>query len=96
MLSREEVLKIARLARLELSDAEVESYRQKLSKVLDHVRDLSQLDTADKGFVRHIPADVVALRADKAIPFGNMAALVELAPASEANQFLLPAILEAE
>lgn len=96
MLSREEVLKIAKLARLELSEPEVEVYRKKLSQVLDHVRDLAQVGAASKTFVRHIPNDVVAFREDKAIPFTNMAALVDNAPASEANQFLLPAVMDAE
>ncbi len=96
MLSREEVLKIAKLARLSLSDKEVETYQTKLSRVIEHVRDLAQVGAASKGFVRHIPTDVVALREDKAIPFNNMPGLIDIAPASEANQFLLPAILDAE
>ena len=96
MLSREEVLKIAKLARLELSEMEVETYRLKLSQVLEHVNDLKQVAAAQTGFVRHIPLDVVSVREDKAIPFPAMPALMENAPASEANQFLLPAIMEAE
>lgn len=96
MLSREEVLKIAKLARLSLSEKEVETYQTKLSRVIEHVRDLAHVGAASKSFVRHIPADVVALREDKAIAFANMPALIDLAPASEANQFLLPAILDAE
>ncbi len=96
MLSREEVLKIAKLARLELSETEVESYRKKLSQVIEHIRDLAQVGAATKAFVRHIPADVVAFREDKAIPFPNMVGLIDNAPATEANQFLLPAVMDAE
>ena len=96
MLSREEVLKIGKLARLQLSDEEVETYRVKLSQVLDHVRELAQVGGPEKNFVRHIPSDVVAFREDKALPFNNMVGLMENAPSTEANQFLLPAILDAE
>ena len=43
-LSREDVLKLARLARLTLSDEEVERYRSELSQILQYVE---QLQTAD-------------------------------------------------
>ena len=46
--------------------------------------------------MRHIPTDVVAFREDKAIAFPNMTGLMDNAPAAEANQFLLPAILDAQ
>ena len=43
-LSRDDILKLARLARLRLSDAEVETYQKELSAILEYV---AQLDTAD-------------------------------------------------
>lgn len=43
-LTREEVLKLARLARLDLTDEEVEAYRTQLSAILEYV---AQLQTAD-------------------------------------------------
>jgi aspartyl-tRNA(Asn)/glutamyl-tRNA(Gln) amidotransferase subunit C len=48
-LTPEEVDHIALLARLELSDAEKELYREQLSSILDHVARLQKLDTS------HIP-----------------------------------------
>ena len=43
-LSREDVLKLARLARLNLSDAEVEEFRSEMEKILDYVTMLQDVD----------------------------------------------------
>ena|SRR5687767_6670536 len=43
-LTRDDVLKLARLARLDLTDEEVEAFRKELSAILEYV---AQLDTAD-------------------------------------------------
>ncbi len=44
-LSREEVLKIAELARIQLSDDEVEKFATELSTILDYVEQLNEVDT---------------------------------------------------
>ena len=44
-LSRDDVLKLARLARLRLSDSEVEAYRKDLSAILEYVAHLDSADT---------------------------------------------------
>jgi aspartyl-tRNA(Asn)/glutamyl-tRNA(Gln) amidotransferase subunit C len=46
-ISRDEVLHVARLARLELSDAEVERFAEQLSAILDAVGKVSELDLSD-------------------------------------------------
>jgi aspartyl-tRNA(Asn)/glutamyl-tRNA(Gln) amidotransferase subunit C len=46
-ISREEVLHVARLARLELSDDEVTRFQEQLSAILDAVSKVSELDLAD-------------------------------------------------
>jgi len=46
MLAREQVDYVARLARLELSDAESERMATELSKVLDHIEKIRELDLA--------------------------------------------------
>lgn len=43
-LTREDVLKLAQLARLELSDAEIEEYRSELSEILQYVEQLQSVD----------------------------------------------------
>jgi aspartyl-tRNA(Asn)/glutamyl-tRNA(Gln) amidotransferase subunit C len=46
-ITREEVLHVARLARLELSDDEVARFQEQLSAILDAVSKVSELDLAD-------------------------------------------------
>ena len=46
-LTREEVLHVARLARIGLTDADVEKFREQLSSILEHFDVLSKVDTTD-------------------------------------------------
>jgi aspartyl-tRNA(Asn)/glutamyl-tRNA(Gln) amidotransferase subunit C len=46
-LSREEVLHIARLARVGLTDEDVDRLREQLSNILEHFQTLKQMDTTD-------------------------------------------------
>ena len=46
-ISREEVLHVARLARLELSEAEVARFQEQLSAILESVSKVSELDLSD-------------------------------------------------
>ena len=46
-ISKEEVLKVARLARLELTDDEVAKFQEQLSAILDAVSKVSELDLSD-------------------------------------------------
>lgn len=93
-LSREEVLKIARLARLQLTDEEVELYQVRLGRVLDYVRELREVKTPKESFVRHVPRDAVTQREDQPIAFGDAKAILENAPVRSEDSFVLPAIME--
>jgi aspartyl-tRNA(Asn)/glutamyl-tRNA(Gln) amidotransferase subunit C len=69
MLSRDQVLHVARLARLELSDAEVERMSAELSKVLDHIETIAELgDLDDVPPTSHVVTIENALRADEPRP----------------------------
>jgi aspartyl-tRNA(Asn)/glutamyl-tRNA(Gln) amidotransferase subunit C len=94
MLSREEVLKIAKLARLTLTEEEIGFYQKQLTRVLGHIQDLNQVETAKEAFVQHVPIDAEPFREDKAEPFSNHDGLMRNAPAVENNCFLLPTIVE--
>lgn len=68
MLTRDQVLHVARLARLELSEPEVERMASELSKVLDHVETIGQLDLAGVAPTSHVVAVENALRPDEPRP----------------------------
>lgn len=96
MLSKDEVLKIAKLARLELTDDEVSFFQNRLARVLDYMTELKGIETKPGNLVRHVPLDADTLRPDEAHPFTDQEALLKNAPALEEGGFLLPAIMEGE
>jgi aspartyl-tRNA(Asn)/glutamyl-tRNA(Gln) amidotransferase subunit C len=52
-ITREEVLHVARLARLELDEQEVERFREQLSAIIDAVSKVSELDLRDVPATAH-------------------------------------------
>ena len=69
MLSRDQVLHVARLARLELSGEEVERMSAELSKVLDHIEKIAELgDLEQVEPTSHVISVENALRADEPRP----------------------------
>ncbi|MBI1861376.1 MAG: Asp-tRNA(Asn)/Glu-tRNA(Gln) amidotransferase subunit GatC [Deltaproteobacteria bacterium] len=96
MLTRQEVLKIAQLARLSLTDAEVAEYQKRLGRVIEYMKDLDSLSLPKGAFVRHVPLDAPRFREDEARQWPDREAIVANAPLAEENQFLLPTVLEKE
>jgi aspartyl-tRNA(Asn)/glutamyl-tRNA(Gln) amidotransferase subunit C len=81
MLSREQVLHVARLARLELTDEEQQRMSAELSHVLDHIERIGELgDLADVEPTSHVVALENQLRADKPRPSLPVEAVLESAP----------------
>ena len=68
MLDRDQVLHVARLARLQLNDDEVERMAAELSRVLDHIEKIRELDLEDVPPTSHVIDVVNALRADEPRP----------------------------
>ena len=68
MLSRDQVLHVARLARLELTEAEVEKLAGELSGVLDHIEKIGELELAAAAPPSHVVEVQIALRADEPRP----------------------------
>ena len=68
MLDRAQVLHVARLARLELTDEEVVVMAAELSKVLDHIEKIRELDLEGVPPTSHVVDVVNALRADEPEP----------------------------
>jgi aspartyl-tRNA(Asn)/glutamyl-tRNA(Gln) amidotransferase subunit C len=68
MLDRDQVLHVARLARLELSEEEVERMAAELSHVLDHIEKIRELELEGVSPTSHVIDLVNALRADEPTP----------------------------
>lgn len=96
MLTPEEVLKIAKLARLELSPDEVSFFQNRLTRVLDYMEELKKVETTATEAVRHVPRDANDFRKDEAKLSQNQKDILANAPALEEGGFLVPAIMETE
>jgi aspartyl-tRNA(Asn)/glutamyl-tRNA(Gln) amidotransferase subunit C len=81
MLDRAQVLHVARLARLELDEAEVERMASELSKVLDHVEQIRQLDLEGVEPTSHVVDVTGVVRPDE--PTASLPRDVILAAAPE-------------
>lgn len=68
MIDRAQVLHVARLARLELTDDEVGTMSRELSAVLDHIEKIGELQLDDVPATSHVIDVVNALRPDEPIP----------------------------
>jgi aspartyl-tRNA(Asn)/glutamyl-tRNA(Gln) amidotransferase subunit C len=90
MLSRDQVLHVARLARLELTDQEVERFSGELSKVLDHIETIGELDLDGVEPTSHVIAVENALRADEPRPSLPVETALESAPDPALGGFRVP------
>jgi aspartyl-tRNA(Asn)/glutamyl-tRNA(Gln) amidotransferase subunit C len=91
MLSRDQVLHVARLARLELSEAEIERFSGELSKVLDYVDTIEELGGLDDVPPTSHVVDVEnALRADEPRPSIPVERALESAPDAALGGFRVP------
>ncbi len=91
MLSRDQVLHVARLARLELSEEEQERMAVELSHVLEHIERIGELgDLADVEPTSHVIAVENALRADEPRPCLPPEVALAAAPDADMSGFRVP------
>jgi len=90
MISRDDVGHVARLARLELSDDEVERMSVELSKVLDHIEKIGELDLEGVPPTSHVIDVVNALRADEPEPSLPREVILAAAPEPLNDGFGVP------
>lgn len=89
-ISRDDVLHVARLARLDLSDAEVERFQEQLSAILDAVSKVQELDLADVPPTSH-PLDLVNVwREDEPRPSLPVDEALANAPKHRGDLFEVP------
>jgi aspartyl-tRNA(Asn)/glutamyl-tRNA(Gln) amidotransferase subunit C len=93
-LTRDDVRKIAHLARLELTEDEVDLYQKRLTAVLDYVATLDELDLDGIPPTTHAVAQVNILRDDKVTSGMSQAQALANAADTQDGQFAIQAVLE--
>lgn len=86
-LTREDVLKLARLARLDLTDEEVEEFRGELSAILEYVEQLQNVEVDGLKPTNQVTGLTNITRSDEVKDYGYQAAdLLKNVPAVKDNQ----------
>ncbi len=95
-ISREEVERIAALARLSLSNDEAERMATELDTILGYVETLAEVDTAGIAPTSHVIPLPTPLREDRGGPSLDPEVAVANAPEREGTAFVVPKVIEAE
>lgn len=93
-LSRQEVLKIAKLAKLRLTDEEIELLKSDLNNILEYVSKLQQLDTSDISPTSHVLDIVNVFREDIVKKGLTEEDVFKNAPDYEHGHFKVPRVIE--
>ncbi|MCU1379432.1 MAG: aspartyl/glutamyl-tRNA(Asn/Gln) amidotransferase subunit [Acidimicrobiales bacterium] len=92
-ITRDDVAHVAKLARLEVSEAELDLFTGQLAAVLEHADDVASLDTEGVPPTAHpLPLENV-LRPDEPRPSLDRDEVLSQAPSVEQNRFRVPPVL---
>lgn len=92
-LSRDDVAHVAKLARLQLTDEELDTFTPQLVAILDHAADVEALDLGDVPPTSHPYPLANVWRPDVARDAGVRDAVLASAPAAEDGMFRVPPVL---
>ncbi len=93
-VTRQEVLGIAELARLSLSEEEVEAMTGVLNNILEYFDKLSELDTENVEPLTHILPVENVTREDKIAPSFDQETALANAPKHARGHFIIPKVIE--
>lgn len=99
-ISKEEVLRVAELAHLELTEAEVAKYQAQLDSILDYIAKLNAVDTSKvEPMTQAVAAGAAgevnpALRDDVIVPCDIAKEVLGQAPNAEGPYFRVPKVIE--
>ncbi|MGB7494605.1 MAG: Asp-tRNA(Asn)/Glu-tRNA(Gln) amidotransferase subunit GatC [Candidatus Acidiferrum sp.] len=97
-ISREDVLRVAELAYLDLSEEELEKYRAQVDEILEYIGKLNELDTTNVEPMAQVLTDTqtadATLREDLVVPCAVAEDVLAQAPEKEGPYFLVPKVIE--
>ncbi len=90
-ITKEEVLKLGQISMIHISDSEIPSLIERLESLLNYVCCLKELSSQRS--LKEMPHNINTLREDS-VQQVNPTPIIKLAPESESNYFVVPAILK--
>ena len=92
-ITRDEILHVARLARLDLDEEDVARFTRQVSDILEYVETLSEVDTTDVPPMSHAIDVHNAFREDVVLPSMGAQAALANAPEKEGSEILVPKVI---
>ena len=92
-INKEEVKKVAQLARLELNMNEINKHAEQLEKILDYIRQLEKIDTDNVPCTTRAIEVINVFRKDEKKNYDRTEELLELGPSREDKYFKVPKIM---
>ena len=93
MLSKEDVLKITKLSKLEFSENEIEKFRTDLNKIFDHMEELNSVDTSQVEPLFNVLDLKDVLRKDIVRDSGIKKDILKNAPNSDDEFIIVPKVV---
>jgi len=92
-ITKEEVKKVAHLARLELNENEINNHSKQLEKILDYIKQLEKIDTEEVPCTTRAIEVVNVFRKDEKKNYDCNEEILELCPSREDKYFKVPKII---
>jgi aspartyl-tRNA(Asn)/glutamyl-tRNA(Gln) amidotransferase subunit C len=92
-ITKDEVKKVAHLARLELNDSEINNHADQLEKILEYIKELEKIDTDDVPCTTRAIEVINKFRKDEQRISDCTEQLLELGPSREDKYFKVPKII---
>jgi len=92
-ITKEDVKKVAHLARLELNENEINNHAEQLEKILDYIKQLEKIDTDDVPSTSRAIEVINVFRKDEKKNSDCKKEVFELAPSKEDKYFKVPKII---
>lgn len=93
-LSKDDVLNIANLAKLQVNEDEVDRYKQDLSRILEFVEQMNQADVDNIAPMAHPQEMMQPLREDAITETDQREKFQQIAPATQDGLYLVPKVIE--
>ena len=97
MITKEEIKKISSLAKINIPDDELDSYSEQISKILDYMATLNELDTSKaEEFSNKLFNNEQLIRDDEVEPSLDRDTILDIAPDSDGVYFKVPKVIKEE
>lgn len=92
-ISKEEVIHIAKLACLNISENEIEEYRNNLQEILDFAKTVNSVNTEGVGETVGTNENYNVFRKDEVVKYNDEESLLQNAPSQDEGMFRIPKVL---